>query len=378
MKTKDTVLIGAVVTTFLITVEMIWNLPSFAWAAFILVGGLLATYYAALSQKLGQEKEALKGLLDADKGLAFVDTSSEINDYYDKWIKQLIPCEKIFYYSQMKDMTNINLQVLTDWQEKMKRENRGLIIDKPEEIKKIGLDEKVKSLLALPVNGEDFIYCINSRQNAFTRYDLKVLEYLSDNVRNYKEGLIMSEEREKFYQSVISLLVDALEKNAPLFYGHGKRVKKIAVLLGEKLGLSDEEKEVLSWAAILHDIGRCIPHEEQEGEIDKHAVYGAELLPVEGMLGQIREAIYYHHERYDGSGIPEGLKYDQIPFISRIIAVADVYDAVVYINREDEEINHALGMAVIKRATGTLFDPLVVVAMEEIEENVKKVYEFMV
>lgn len=377
MKTKDTVLIGAVVTTFLITIEMIWNIPSFIWAAVILAGGLLATYYAALSQKLRKEKEALEVLRQADRALDSADTSLKLKDYYDKWVKHLIACEKIFYYSEINDMTNINLQVLKDWQEEMKRENRGLIIKKPEEVKKLGL-EGVKSLLALPINGKDFIYCVSSEQNAFTGYDLKILEYLRDKAENYKGGLIMSEDREKFYKAVIDILVHALEKNAPLFYGHGQRVEKIAGLLGEKLGLSAEEKEVLSWAALLHDIGRCIPQEEQEGEIDNHAVYGAELLPAEGILGKIREAVYYHHERYDGSGIPRGLKYDDIPFISRIIAVADVYDAVVYINREDDQINHALGMAVIKRATGTLFDPLVVVAMEEIEENVKKVYEFTV
>lgn len=374
MKRKNIVWLGAALTAFMVTMDLLWTISPWIRAAVFLGAGLTATYYAALSHKLDREKEALEGLWKGEKGLDKLVGREEAASYIERWVKELIPCAEAFYGTDGSWGERLGQDFAQNLQARLQGDNRGIVLNK-EEIKSLGGGGKIESLLLYSDREGRYVLCLNSREG-FSRYDLQVLRFLLDKVGEVEKRMKGSKEFADSSKEFIYILLEALERNAPLFLGHGKRVEKIAVLLGEKLGLTPEEKEVLAWAALFHDLGRCIPHEGEEGERDRHAVYGAELFPETGMMGEIRKAVYHHHERYDGSGFPEGLSYEGIPFISRIIAVADMYDAVVYINREEgEELNHALGRAVIKRASGSLFDPLVVAAMEEIEKEVEAVYE---
>ncbi|SHH07521.1 HDIG domain-containing protein [Thermosyntropha lipolytica DSM 11003] len=373
MKRGNIFLLGAVLTSLIITLDLVWNLPVGVRTVLFLLAGLALTYYAALSYKLDREKEALEDIIAIAKEIEKLVAHKAFSWPVEEWIKRVIPCGEVVYglEGENKGRKEVLARLLAGADSE-----KGMIINHPSELKKLGLKGEVKSLLVLPMKNEEKegVFCFNSQEGGFSRYDLTLLKLLLDKVTKEKRRMVMQGEREKWLRELVYVMLRALESTTPLFSGHGERVEKIALLLGEKLGLTEEEKEVLSLAALLHDIGRSIPHPEEEGEKDLHAVYGAELFPQDGRLGEIREAIYYHHERYDGSGIPEGLKYDEIPFISRIIAVADVYDAVVYINREDENLNHDLGRAVIKKAQGRLFDPLVVTAMEEVEKEIEAVY----
>lgn len=375
MQRKNIIGLGAALTALVITLDLLWSLSPWIRAAVFLGAGLAATYYAALSYKLDREKEALEALWEGTKGLDKIANSKEVGFYTEKLIREMIPCAEVFYGTDGSREERLDKVFWQNLQARLETGSRGLILNRQEEIKALGGAEKIKSLLLYGDREGKYVLCLNSSRGGFNRYDLRILAFLLDKVKEAEKKMAEAKGNLDGKKELIYVLLEALERNVPLFLGHGKRVEKIALLLGERLGLTPEEKEVLTWAALLHDIGRFIPHEAEEGEKDRHAVCGAELFPTAGMLGEIRKAVYYHHERYDGSGFPAGLSYEEIPFTSRIIAVADVYDAVVYINREEgEELNHALGRAVIKRATGTLFDPLVVAAMEEIEKEVEAIY----
>jgi len=130
--------------------------------------------------------------------------------------------------------------------------------------------------------------------------------------------------------------------------------------------------KTLSYAAMLHDIGKVVPKADfadEDGQTGQdHASLGAGLIPENDFWAEVKRAVRHHHERYDGSGFPAGLKHNQIPFLSRIIAVADVYDALTCIAAEDERLTHRQALEAIKHGTGMNFDPLVVVVLEEIEE----------
>ena len=97
-----------------------------------------------------------------------------------------------------------------------------------------------------------------------------------------------------------------------------------------------------------------------------HASLGQLLIPVTPSLAAIKSAIYHHHERYDGSGYPLGLKHTDIPLAARIIAVADMYDALTALAPDEDRCEHHQALQIIKKAIGTQFDPLVVVAFEEV------------
>ncbi|PLV55732.1 HD-GYP domain-containing protein [Thermotoga sp. SG1] len=120
---------------------------------------------------------------------------------------------------------------------------------------------------------------------------------------------------------------------------HSRNVAKIAFLIGKKMGLKRKELKTLEMAGYLHDIGKIAVSEhvlnksgklsDEEFEIiKKHPVVGADILKEYSELSHVVPVILYHHERTDGSGYPLGLKNSEIPLLARILAVADVFDAL--------------------------------------------------
>ncbi len=137
----------------------------------------------------------------------------------------------------------------------------------------------------------------------------------------------------------ISSLIQALEARDRYTRGHSEQVAKIAVTMGKKWKLSQEDIEDIDIAAKLHDIGKIGLRDElllKKGELSeeefeivkKHPVIGSEILRPIPSLSRVIPAVLSHHERMDGTGYPEGLAGDQIPFFARIIAVADTYHAL--------------------------------------------------
>lgn len=167
---------------------------------------------------------------------------------------------------------------------------------------------------------------------------------------------------EQFLNQLLHSAVKAGEDQVPGFSGHGQRVALIADLLGKQLGLDERESRDLHYAALLHDIGRSKPAQNAD---EDHPGKGAQAFPAEDEWSQIREAIQYHHERYDGSGFPEGKRMTDIPLLARILAVADIFDGLTALAPEEHRLSFQLACQAIQKATGSHFDPLVVVALKE-------------
>ena len=139
-------------------------------------------------------------------------------------------------------------------------------------------------------------------------------------------------ETKELYISTIEALNTAMEAKDPYTFGHSSRVQEYAVSLGNSEGLSYDKVELIKDAAILHDIGKIgisdiilnketkLTYDEFE-EIKKHPQIGAEIISKVKFLEEISEIIKYHHERYDGKGYPEGLRADEIPIESSILAI---------------------------------------------------------
>jgi len=135
-------------------------------------------------------------------------------------------------------------------------------------------------------------------------------------------------------------LINIVEIKSPSTASHCFRVSALALKIGKVFYLSSDDMEELFIASMLHDLGKILVNDkilnkpnkltEEEYEIMKgHSQKGFKILrDIEGM-SNISEIILHHHERYDGSGYPCGLKGRQIPFLSRIIAVADSFDAMI-------------------------------------------------
>jgi HD-GYP domain-containing protein (c-di-GMP phosphodiesterase class II) len=199
-------------------------------------------------------------------------------------------------------------------------------------------------------------------------------------IKNYKK------KKNEFSQSlanVLELLISLIEIRDRYTSGHSNSVKTIAVLIAEQLGMEKDEINRLSNAAVLHDIGKIgitesiinkpsLLDEKEFEEIKKHPLKGAFLVSNIPSLREIGKIILHHHERYDGKGYPMGLSGNKIPLFSRIIAVADTYDAITSERPYRKRMNEKQAIEIIKDEAGKQLDPLMVDAFLKIVFKISK------
>jgi len=174
-----------------------------------------------------------------------------------------------------------------------------------------------------------------------------------------------------FLLNVIKTLVSSIEAKDAYTRGHSERVRNLCLMMAEGLELEPGEKEVLSWSALLHDIGKLgVPEdiltkpgrltEDEYTILKEHPERGFRILaPIEQLRDSL-DGIRYHHERIDGTGYPFGLKGGEIPLHARIIAVADTYDAMTSRRAYRPQLSDELTIAEMKRVGGTQLDPDIV------------------
>jgi putative nucleotidyltransferase with HDIG domain len=169
----------------------------------------------------------------------------------------------------------------------------------------------------------------------------------------------------------VAALCTALEAKDQYTEGHSRRVAEYAVLIGAALRLPDEDVERLRLAGLLHDIGKIGVRDEvltRPGPLShveylhviSHATLGAEILGAIPELAELARWIRHHHERYDGSGAPDGLAGTNIPLPSRIIAVADAYDAMTSSRPYRPGMTEEEARAELQRQQGQQWDPICV------------------
>lgn len=214
---------------------------------------------------------------------------------------------------------------------------------------------------------------INKREGEFSRDDLELFLALADQIAIALDNARLYEELNVMTLRLVEGLSEAMEKRDSYSGGHPQRVMKICMAMSQYLPLSAEEKRQLTLAAVLHDIGKVgitdqilgkhgvLTVEEME-VIRGHPTAGAAIVGHIKQLQSIIPAIKYHHEHYDGSGYPEGLRGEEIPLVARIIAVADTYDAIIHERAYRGGMSKSKAVAEIAENAGTQFDPHMVEA----------------
>lgn len=184
-------------------------------------------------------------------------------------------------------------------------------------------------------------------------------------------GQLKAEERKtkEAYFELMASLVAALESKDAYTKGHTQRVCNYSLMLAQKLNLSLEEKERIKKAALLHDLGKIgIPDsvlhkkgqltDEEFSIIKEHEIISAKILEPIKEFKDIIPYILYHHENFDGSGYPHGLAADFIPLGARIIAVADMFDALTTGRSYKQAFSVEEAVREIERAKGKKLDPV--------------------
>lgn len=197
---------------------------------------------------------------------------------------------------------------------------------------------------------------------------IKSIEQMEEIKKINHELSESNEKLEKAYLDMIQTLRYTVEAKDTYTRGHSDRVSEYSVLIGQKLGLSDEEIKTLKIGGLFHDIGKIgIPDsillkpskltDDEYSEIKNHPSIGAHILGAATIFKDIIPIVKHHHERYDGKGYPSGLKGEEIPYVARIAALADTFDAMTSRRSYRDKLDLEYVMNEIERCKGTQFDP---------------------
>ena len=176
------------------------------------------------------------------------------------------------------------------------------------------------------------------------------------------------EKLENAYMESIETLRYTVEAKDTYTRGHSDRVSSYSVLIGQKLGLSDEDINTLRIGGLFHDIGKIgVPDsilqkdakltDDEYSEIKNHPAIGAHILSNATIFKDIIPIVKHHHERYDGFGYPGKLKGEDIPYLARIAAVADSFDAMTSKRTYRNSLPLDVVISEFERCKGTQFDP---------------------
>lgn len=209
---------------------------------------------------------------------------------------------------------------------------------------------------------------------------IKSIKQMQEIKRINEELSEAKDKLEKAYLESIETLRYTVEAKDPYTKGHSDRVAEFSVLIGKKLGLSEEDLKTLRIGGLFHDIGKIgIPDSillkdsrltpDEYSEIKHHPSIGTHILSNATIFTNIIPIVKYHHERYDGRGYPENLKGEEIPFLARIATVADAFDAMSSKRTYRNNLEISTIIDEIKNNSGTQFDPKIAEVFLDIIEN---------
>lgn len=242
--------------------------------------------------------------------------------------------------------------------------------------------------LTVPVEGSSGVIAVIRALNKsdwtdFSDEDVRVLEAIATSLGLKLDNLRLELELKTQLQSSIQALAQTIETKDRYTGGHTKRVFAYADALVNELPLSEEEREKVRLAGLLHDIGKIgVPDRilqkpseltaAEWTEMERHTDWGYDIVSRVSGLEEIAEILRFHHERWDGNGYPTGLKGTSIPYASRIIAVADTFDAMVTERPYRQAMQPSEARILIRSLSGTQFDPTVVAAFEAAYARLEK------
>ena len=177
-----------------------------------------------------------------------------------------------------------------------------------------------------------------------------------------------NQELERAYLDTIGILRQTVEAKDPYTRGHSDRVSEYSVLIGKKLGLPDSDIRTLKIGGLFHDIGKIgVPDsilqkdskltDDEYSQIKQHPNIGVHILSHAAIFQDILPIVEHHHEKFDGSGYPGKLAGEQIPFLARIAAVADSFDAMTSRRSYRDSLPMETVISEFERCRGTQFDP---------------------
>ena len=186
-----------------------------------------------------------------------------------------------------------------------------------------------------------------------------------------RRSILSVQERQEAYDRMVRAFVKAIELKDGYTRGHAERVSDLSVLVAESMGLSYEERQLIRYGAILHDVGKigvslgilckAGPLDDDEfAEMKLHPEIGAEMLRDIDFLRPALDIVHHHHERMDGRGYPAGLAGNEIPLLTRVVTAVDAFDAMTSTRSYRRALPVSVALEELQANAGTQFDAEVV------------------
>lgn len=208
-----------------------------------------------------------------------------------------------------------------------------------------GKDKKIPIRIVLPMFYDEEPICllhleIDKIQEQVNKNTLNKIQLMISGAAASFEAMILKSELDIWVVGMMETLVATIEAKDTYTHGHSERVAKYCLAIAEQLKLDRQTKKILLASALCHDIGKIGVHDailkkatmlsaEEYEEMKLHPTIGAEIVSHLPNSSRFISGVKYHHEKWDGTGYPEGLCGDEIPFFARIVGIADVFDAMV-------------------------------------------------
>jgi ribonuclease P protein subunit RPR2 len=210
--------------------------------------------------------------------------------------------------------------------------------------------------------------------------ELQLERYAADLRETFKQERARAQQLTRSYMATVRALSNAVEARDAYTGKHAERVAAYGITIAHAFGIALPEAPEIEFGFLLHDIGKvAIPDsilykpgaltDDERRLMSTHPAVGAEIVSGIEFLQEAAEVVRSHHERWDGTGYPDGLAGEEIPLAARVFAVADVFDALTTERPYRPAMSLVEARRIIVRGSGSHFDPAVVHAFETIEDE---------
>lgn len=242
----------------------------------------------------------------------------------------------------------------------------------------------VAAPVVLLANLDGVVLAADKMDGEFDERDIEALLSVGDQAAVAVKNRHLERALQTAYVHTVTMLADAVEAKDPYTHGHCEMASRFARLVAARLDLTEHDRALVCYGALLHDVGKIGvsdgvlnkpgPLLPEEVELMRaHVRVGYDLLRNVPALQEVADVVLRHHERFDGQGYPDGIRGEEIPMPSRIVAVVDAYCAMITRRSYKDAYPDADARAELRRCSGTQFDPQVVEAFLEVLDTPESV-----
>lgn len=348
--------------------------------------GELARSFNTMADRLGVQFRQLEASRAIDRAVLSASDRGEVVHALLGGFGQVVAHDRLAVLTLERDQRNGRLQVSSEKAERVVRPTardlawlrepgRAGAVDLANDLPPIvrGFVTGTDPVLVLPLNIKDDLRgaLIVSRTRPFDEEEIERARQIVDQAAIALDQVQLVTELEQMSWGTLRALARTIDAKSRWTAGHSERVSELALAIAREIGVSRKDISALERGGLLHDIGKIgisadlldaerMLSGEERSVMESHVIIGARILEPVAAYADVIPIVLYHHERWDGSGYPEGLEGDEIPLVARILSVADTYDALVSIRPYRAAMPVRDGIKFIQERTGTAFDPSVV------------------